>query len=545
MSEQLYTIKESTLTDIGNALRRRHGETKIGTVIVEEVVPAVIVSKTPNATGFDSYDGGYGNNNQLVDIIKIPNAQSIKIKIAYSTEAFSDRICIAGKEYKTPLEFTEYEQMLQGESNGIKEYTINNTDVVSILFSSDSGGSDYLGYYAEIRGLDENGNELGEQTVTVEKEAEVLNTFSSDKMAQVIDDIPQAPPDEAFLVTGNCMYRFSSGGWDWFINQYGDKITTKSVNNATYMFKDCLASSIPFDINLHQDTSNFSRMFAGCSNLTLAPSIKLNLVNSVGTGSGVDFSSICDSCRNLRDAENIFNHNELDILSSIKVTSSYSCPNYGYLFSGCFSLRQVPSWFYKLRISDESTAYPAAAKHLYLYTFDNCYSLDEINDLPVLLTQGEQTANMFGNLNNKCGRLKNLTFEKNEDGTPKVVKWKSQIMDLTQYVGYAFVKTNVTGYNSGIAKDKEVTDDATYQALKNDPDWYTGNVNYSRYNHYSAVSTINSLPDTSAYLAASGGTNTIKFKGDAGSLTDGGAISELTEEEIAVATARGWTVTLV
>ena len=38
---------------------------------------------------------------------------------------------------------------------------------------------------------------------------------------------------------------------------------------------------------------------------------------------------------------------------------------------------------------------------------------------------------------------------------------------------------------------------------------------------------------------------TIKFRGEAGSATDGGAINTLTEEEIAVATAKGWTVTLV
>jgi hypothetical protein len=65
-------------------------------------------------------------------------------------------------------------------------------------------------------------------------------------------------------------------------------------------------------------------------------------------------------------------------------------------------------------------------------------------------------------------------------------------------------------------------------------------IEYSRYNHDSAVETINSLPDVSA-----GSGNTIKFEGAAGSLTDGGAINTLTEEEIAVATAKGWTVTLV
>ena len=100
-------------------------------------------------------------------------------------------------------------------------------------------------------------------------------------------------------------------------------------------------------------------------------------------------------------------------------------------------------------------------------------------------------------------------------------------------------------YNSGITLDKQIKDASTYEALKNDPDYWTLDLHYSRYNHDSAVATINSLPDTSAYLASAGGTNTIKFKKDSGKLTDGGAINTLTEQEIAVATAKGWTVSLV
>ena len=68
---------------------------------------------------------------------------------------------------------------------------------------------------------------------------------------------------------------------------------------------------------------------------------------------------------------------------------------------------------------------------------------------------------------------------------------------------------------------------------------------FSRYNHDSAVETINSLPDTSEYLATAGGTNTIKFRNYSGACTDGGGTNDLTPEEIAVATAKGWTVTIV
>ena len=112
---------------------------------------------------------------------------------------------------------------------------------------------------------------------------------------------------------------------------------------------------------------------------------------------------------------------------------------------------------------------------------------------------------------------------------------------MSSYVGYALQDGNIISFNSGITTAKKVTDATSYAALKNDPDWYTLDVAYSRYDHDSAVETINSLPDVSG----AGGTNTIKFKGASGSATDAGAINTLTSAEIAVATAKGWTVSLV
>ena len=74
-------------------------------------------------------------------------------------------------------------------------------------------------------------------------------------------------------------------------------------------------------------------------------------------------------------------------------------------------------------------------------------------------------------------------------------------------------------------------------------DYYDRYRKDSVYNYNSAVETINSLPDTSAFLAEVGGTNTIIFYSDQGANTEGGAIGNLTAEEIAVAAAKGWTVT--
>ena len=139
-----------------------------------------------------------------------------------------------------------------------------------------------------------------------------------------------------------------------------------------------------------------------------------------------------------------------------------------------------------------------------------------------------------------CYRLKDFKFKLNQDNTPKIGLFKKQIFDFSNHTGWGNSESYILDYNSGITSAKKVTDAASYQALKDDPDWYTLDVNYSRYNHDSAVNTINTLPDTSAT-----GTNTIKFKGQAGALTDGGAINTLTTQEIAVATAKGWTVAFV
>ena len=211
-------------------------------------------------------------------------------------------------------------------------------------------------------------------------------------------------------------------------------------------------------------------------------------------------------------------------------------------FSGCYSLREISEdllnqiWGITTRSSYT----------VFYYSFERCYSLDEIRGLNP--KTANMTSNIFNGTFNYNARLKDVIFATQNDGTPYTVNWKSQTIDLTNFIGYGesgSTKNYILNYNSGITADKEVIDDTTYQALKNNPDWWTKNVAYSRYNHDSAVNTINSLPDTSAFLATNGGTNTISFKGAAGSATDGGAINTLTEEEIAVATAKGWTVSLL
>lgn len=341
------------------------------------------------------------------------------------------------------------------------------------------------------------------------------------------------PTDAELTITGNCQQRFANGGWDWFINKYGNRITTENITSSYQMFNWSTVSNIPFELNFSQDViyNQIDYMFSDCQNITSIPKIN----NCTPSSTEYLFAE----CRKLRylpaDIATWFDWSYVDNVISIYEAGRDS------LFYGCSSLRSVPMDFLA---HGNPVAYDGYS--IYYNGFPRCNALDEILNLPNPHYNATWTGNAFYNSFYYCSRLKNLTFALNhETNATYVVEWKDQTIDLSNYVGYCASKDDILGYNSGITADKEVTDDATYQALKDDPDWFTTKAEYSRYNHDSAVLTINSLPDASAYITANGGTNTIKFKGTAGSSTDGGAINTLTEAEIAVASAKGWTVSLV
>lgn len=336
-------------------------------------------------------------------------------------------------------------------------------------------------------------------------------------------------PAEALTISGNCGYKFYGNNWNWYIEQFGDKITTKDIRDAQRMFSmSDKITKIPFDLNFSSiDRYHIlSYIFPNCYNLTQVP--KLNNVKVYDT------TNMFNNCINLRTIpEDIADTWDWSYIE--KQTSQYN-GDQSSMFGYCHSLHSVP-----LNLIKSGNPY-ADYQYSYFYMgFYSCYALDELINLPIPYTKAEWTDNAFSDTFYNCTRLKNITFKTNDDGTCITVKWENQVIDLSYYIGYAVYPNDILEYNSGITSKKRVKDDTTYQALKNDPDWWTTDVNYSRYNHDSAVRTINSLPDTSAYLASAGGTNTIKFRGEAGASTDGGAINTLTESEIAVAIAKGWT----
>jgi hypothetical protein len=336
-------------------------------------------------------------------------------------------------------------------------------------------------------------------------------------------------PEAAYTITGDCSSKFASNSWNWYIEALGDRVTTKDMTNAADMFyNNTLLTEVPFEMNF-ADTVQYwasNRIFSNCTGIKyIAP---------INNWKPQTFNQMFMGCKRLRYLP-VFNNLSFD---GLRYSSQGQLPS---LFTYCSSLRSIPEEFLK-ELYNPKINY---ATYLQFYrTFLQCYALDEIRGFnPQSLAL---TTNAFNDTFTFCTRAKEVIFAVQEDGTPYTVQWSGQTIDLSKNVGIADTyEVNLFDFNSGITKDKKVTDDASYQALKNDPDWYACPKEYSRYNHDSAVNTINSLPDTSAYLASKGGTNTIKFTGAAGSKTDGGAINTLTEEEIAVATAKGWTVTFV
>jgi uncharacterized protein YceK len=347
-------------------------------------------------------------------------------------------------------------------------------------------------------------------------------------------------PEEALVITGLCHYRFAYNSWNWYLETYKGYLSTNNITTLNSAFWETTnLQEIPFDINCDPNrVCDMNNMFSR-SGIKSVPMIR-------NAKSGNMFSMF-DGCQNIVYFPEGFGE-DWDWSNADAGTGPYSgVQTYG-MFKNCYKLRQLP-----MALLAHANPYASAAYTTLKELAWKCKSLDEIIDLPNPHTKGtyaetSEYNNICSRMVAGCARLKNFTFAEMDP-----VNWASQVLDFSDATGWEtdsysnIVNNDPNDTREGlITADKEVKDDATYQALKDDPDWWTKNVAYSRYNHDSAVRTINSLPSAIEYQTSSGkGANIIKFKGEAGSLTDGGAINTLTEEEIAVAAAKGWTVSLV
>lgn len=344
------------------------------------------------------------------------------------------------------------------------------------------------------------------------------------EMAQAILDLPSADYPESMLNwTGDCSYRDQNGWVDDFISKH--KITTTNINNLYRTFSLSGLKDIPFELNLSLTGASLAECFNHSSIVKLP---------KVETGVATSISGLCQYCEFLIDISNFNTY-------IIKALNGYY--NMGSSLSNCYRLKRAEIW----PQMDSESAQPNRGNYsFYRWLFNSDYSLVQVKNLPVFYSNAVDF-DLFQDMTSNCYSLASFTFEPG-----KTIKWSNQTIDLS---GVGWAPVGQYSWNQPISaienlypeehKQFKIIDDVTYQTLKDNEEAYTNLVEYSRYNHDSAVETINSLPDTSAYVTSSGKANVIKFKKDAGSKTDGGAISTLTEAEIDVATQKGWTVILV
>lgn len=366
--------------------------------------------------------------------------------------------------------------------------------------------------------------------IPVDENNELIDlTIKPEDMADRINDM-MAVSEDNLVVSGDCGYRFAYSGWDWIINNYGNKITTKDISSCAHMFFQSKLSEIPFEINCKGDAVSMANMFA-YSSMTTAPMIHMNKCPA-------SMQAMFENCAYLRSFPEGFAE-DWDWTQLESSTSPYS----GYqqnLFSGCYSLRNVPT-----ALISHGNTYIGQYYNPYYYSFQNCYTLEEINDL-VVPYNAAWSGNAFNNTFKNCNRLRDITFKTKEDGTPFAApNWKNQMIDLTATGagdGANFYGQKIFTIEKQLTGDMEAYIDYCENGRNgNHPDAWALFYDWSVYNRKSAVRTINTLPDVSA----SGATNTIKFNSTAASAAGAEyAMANLSEEEIAVAAAKGWTVTL-
>ena len=367
------------------------------------------------------------------------------------------------------------------------------------------------------------------------------NVYTPAEMAGMINNMPVIP-SENFVFEGILNYLFAYNNYNWLLNLYKDKIKFRGVTEVGYMFRYAKLAELDLSGWDVRDFGNFEGMFI---DLLSTNTIKLSgwEAQPNKTYSLSQMFRNCSELKNIIDfpqitAANIrgmfdgcYKLKEFDF-SRINMVQRFDT-DISQLFYDCRSLKNID--LSTLKTTNSTSSYT----NIYNSMFSGCYSLGEITNLPPTYIGTKYAGNIYSYAFDNCFRLKRLTFRMRNDGDAQSGNYSDSVIDLSKNVGYANSASDILNQENGLTADTQITSE-TYEALKDNPDSWTTDIAYSRYNHDSAVETINTLHNCQSY-----GSNTIKFNGASGSATDGGAINTLTEEEIAVATAKGWTVALV
>lgn len=297
------------------------------------------------------------------------------------------------------------------------------------------------------------------------------------------------PTAEDLTFTGDCSNLFDRGKFSWVLEHYTSQLQFNNITHMNYGFRGVETTSDLSNliINLSK-LGRISRLFSE-SRLSSYPQIK---------GEVYELDELFYGCNS-----SVFPEDFFDNLTFPSGGFSIDCNG---IFSLCKKLIKAPDLkvFKKL----DATANPATYRCFYKSLFYQCEELQRVQNMPIVYGNSRIGSNLFDAMLTYTEKLSSFTFEPNQ-----TARFRNQELNF-QNTGYRYS--------------------------------YSGshNIDNSVYNHDSAVETINSLPDTSAFLAEVGGTNTIRFYRNQGANTEGGAIGNLTAEEIAIAAAKGWTVAL-
>lgn len=482
-----YSIEDTTLTALGDAIRNKKGELPL--------VEAIVAGKT----NFIPMTEGQRYKFSIL-LTKITNTSGESVDAAtLNIKAFSVFLNDINENTRWSFEVGK------------------TTEIIYYMSEKSSFGSTFI-FRIGFTEVDVEG------TVSIEmidENNKFIYSYTPLQMAEEINNLQPAPLESAFTITNDCSYRFSNSGWDWFIQQYGDKIITKDITNADYMFRYFNLNEIPFDLNFKASAGGYNDIayiFYGCANLKSIP--KLNGLRPNNT------QNMFNSCTDLRelDYESV---KDIDWSYIEGLTSAYGGDR-SNIFANCYSLRSFPMEF--LNHTNPFIYYAYAT---YNGLFNNCYVLDKVENLPVI--PASWSGNAFSNAFNNCHRLSRLTFASYEGS----VNWSKQTIDLTTcgYISSSSIYY-ILGHNSGITADKEINGSITYDKLKNDPDRFATTASYSLYGAHQAIHTLNSLPTTT------GSGCTIKFKSGVGAGSGyANSMATIPEEVIAAAADKGWTVT--
>lgn len=521
-----YSIDGQILTDIADSLRVVAGRTSL-----VEAEPVIGVSENMLSDNSGPYiETPHEKTHWVTQVVTAPGAKNIRIQFAALTggSGYSMNLYMVPGNYPDMTYHTVPNDHVYASRinnwycgwNELTEKTFENVDSVTFVYQLDSGAKN--GIYVKVYG-------------------QYTDVIKPEEMATVITDLPPAPNKEKLTFSGDLSYMFYRGALDWVVNDYTEDVRFENVTSLYYAFH----TSAAYPVNgIHCITgvaggksNDACSAFLGYEGTQLPMLYNLVPNRMDSMFQGVDY---------IREFPEGYGE-DWDFSYIESLTSSYSGQTNG-MFNNCGSLRTIPMHLLHGNpvVNNSYVTYREMC--------NKCYVLDELVDIPnihwnAVYNSTSSSSSIFRDMVKQCCRLKDFTFASNFEVNGLPVKWANQLLDLTT-IGYnssgaTFYITNNSQYH-GCTEDKFIDSDEKYALLKDDPDATAADARWSRYDKASALRTIASLPDCSMYQTSNNqGANIIKFNGTSGSLTDNGSIFTLTEDEIAVAAAKGWTVTLV